>query len=240
LNALLDGEIEILQKREIEKHLENCVFCEAEYESLRAVGESLRQNLRVSAPFALDEKVLSAFQTFHREKRGEKAEKAEKAKMVWFGVPRFAFAAAFVLFALTSLAAFQIGRMSAGEVSILMPKVTDNQSLTVNQVTENSQAKDENSTSVKIVEVPVIREKIVKIPVYKETVVTRTIYRNAETRTEKNDGRKTFAAPVGGTNDSILSSRLKDNRYSTQVSLEGFQLVSELKPQIIKGENNEK
>ena len=116
----------------------------------------------------------------------------------------------------------------------------ENQSLTANQIAENNQTKDENPSLVKIVEVPVIQEKIIEIPVYKEKIVTRIIYKNGDRKTVNNAGKNDSVSPVGASNNSILSSRLRDNRYSTQVNLSGFQLVSELKPQIIKGEKNEK
>ena len=241
LDALLDGEIETAPKRTIENHLENCVSCGAEFSRLQMLGQTLKQNLTTAAPASLDAKIFSEFESFHAAKRAEKTlETAPKEKFGWFGIPRFALAAALVLFALTTFAAFQIGKMSAGKIIVETPQVIENQSLTASQVTENNQTKDENLSSIKIVEVPVIQEKIVKVPIYKEKIVTRIIYKNAERKTENNAGKNDSVSPVGASNNSILSSRLRDNRYSTQVNLSGFQLVSELKPQIIKGEKNEK
>ena len=241
LDALLDGEISISPQRAIENHLENCVYCRAEFNYLQKLGQTLKQNLTATAPASLNTKIFSEFEKFHAAKRSAKiSETAPTERIGWFGIPRFAFAAAIILFTLATFSAFQIGRMSADNIIVETPRVPENQSLTVNQNAENSPAKNEISPAAKIVEVPVIREKIVEIPVYKEKIVTRIIYKNAPVKSENNAGENTFIPPVGAANNLILSSRLKDNRYSTQVNLAGFQMVSQLKPQIIKGENNEK
>ena len=120
LDAFADGEIEFTQKRQIENHLEDCVSCQTQFENLRTIGKSAKQYLQVSAPAVLDEKVLTAFQTFHKEKQGEKK---DAEKIGWFGIPRLVFAAGLIFFALSVISAFQIGKMSAGEISVMMPPV---------------------------------------------------------------------------------------------------------------------
>ena len=242
LDALLDGEIETAPKRTIENHLENCVSCGAEFSRLQMLGQTLKYNwTTIAAPASLDAKIFSEFEKFHAAKRAEKTLAAAPQKKIgWFGIPRFAFAAALFLFALATLAAFQIGKMSAGKIIVEMPPVPENHTLTVDRNAGNNLAKDENSPPEKIVEIPVIREKIVEVPIYKERIVTRIIYKNSERKPENNGGSDNLISLPDAPNEPILSSRLKDNRYSTQVNLAGFQLVSELKPQIIKGESNEK
>lgn len=215
-DALLDGEVSFLQKREIEKHLENCVSCQTEYENLQAIGGILKQNLAISAPSFLDEKVFSEFKNFHPEK-------SPKEKIGWFGIPRFAFTTAMILFVLATISAFQIGRMSASEISIVMPEVQ-----------ENKTSNREKQTSIKIVEVPVFREKIVEVPVIREKIVTKTIYvnRNKEKETQPN---------VSAKNNFTLKSSVENNGYLTQTNLKDFQPVSEFKIKISKEEKeNEK
>lgn len=244
IDALLDGELETPQKRKIESHLESCAFCRTEFEHLSAVGTILKSATAISIPPTLDEKVLTAFRDLSDEKHCAKIGKfTETKKAGWFGIPRFAFAAALLLFALGITSAFQLGKMSGGEISVLMPEVqiTDNSfDRSKADFAENIQPNNENDAPLKPVEVPVIREKIVKVPVYTEKIVTRTVYKKAETKTEGNFPQENFSSRNRQPKESKLSSRLKDNRYSTQLNLEGFQIIRELKPQIIKGENDEK
>ena len=222
LDAFADGEIEFTQATQIENHLENCVSCKTEFEYLQTIGKSIKQNLQISAPAVLDEKVLTAFQTFHNEKR---VEKKSAEKIGWFGIPRFAFAAALILFALATISAFQIGRMSAGEISVVMPEVSEDKNISQNNT-------DIQKSPTQIVEVPVIREKIVEVQVIKEKILTKTVYVN------KNDkGRTTLPAKE----DYALKNKIEENKYLTRSNLEGFQPVSEMNLRISKEVNqNEK
>ena len=216
LDALLDGEVSFSQKREIENHLGMCVSCQTEYENLRTINGVLKQNLAISAPLSLDKKVFSEFKNFHAEKPKEKLQ-----KIGWFGIPRFAFATALILFTLGIISAFQIGKMSASEISVVMPEVQ-----------ENKIPNQEKTTSEKIVEVPVIREKIVEVPVIKEKIVTKIIYVNKDEKTDANFPAK---------KDFVLKNKIEDNKYLTRSNLEGFQPVSEMNLRISKEDNqNEK
>lgn len=215
LDAFLDAEIETSRKKKIESHLEDCLLCRTEFESLQTVGDSLRQNLFAAAPPALDDKILSAFENFHSQKRNVRA--AEKREKIgWFGIPRFAFAAALALFALTAVSAFQIGRMSAGEISIVLPQEQE-----IRVLPDVEQAKDEKIAPVKIVEVPVIKEKIVEVPVIK----TRTIYVEKENKSVPNAPAK---------DNFALKSSIEKNGYLTKTDLKDFQPVSEFKLKINK------
>ena len=223
LDALLDGEVEISKKREIENHLETCASCQKEFEYLQAFSQSLKRNLAVSAPPFLDAKVFKQFDDFHKEKASEKP---RKEKIGWFGIPRFAFAAAFLLLALGMFSAFQIGKLSASEVVVAMPEVRENRNLEGKDLA----SKDEKTEVVKIVEVPVIKEKIVEVPVIKEKIVTKTVYIN---RDKKNEIRPNSPSK----NNMALKNSVKDNGYFTQTSLKDFQPVSEFKLRINEEEN---
>lgn len=216
LDALLDGEAAIFQTEKIENHLENCFSCQTEFKNLQMLSRTLKQNLPVSAPAFLDEKIFSEFENFHAAKRAEKPqEKSSKEKIGWFGIPRFAFAAALVLFTLATISAFQIGRMSASEISLVMPEVQENTAV----------KQDEKSMPVKIVEVPVIREKIVEVPVIKEKIVTKKIYINQENAVENEDKSKVSTA---------LNEMKANNEYLTPIELKGFQPVAKIKARITK------
>ena len=221
LDAFFDDEIEFAQKRRVEKHLEKCSGCRTELENLQTIRKSVRRNPQVFAPVFLDAKMIRAFQNFHDEKRAGKSNKKQKSS--WFGIPRFAFAAALILFVLATISAFQLGRMSAGEISVVMPEIKENQNSPIIESAEEKQTKDENPAPVKIVEVPVIKEKIVEVPVIK----TRTICVEKENKTFSNDSAK---------DNFALKSSVENNGYLTRTDLKDFQPVSEFKLKINKEE----
>lgn len=233
LDAFVDGEIEISLAEGIKRHLENCAACQAEFKSLQVINGSLKQNLRVSAPAFLDEKVLSAFKAFHEEKRVEKVrEETQTEKIGWFGIQRFAFAATLILFALATISAFQIGKMSASEVSIVMPRIEENKALMTAEFAGSNPIMDERSIPTKFIEVPIVREKIIKVPVIKEKIVTKTIYADK-------DKENKVRSNVPAKNNLALKNSVKDNEYLTQTNLKGFQPVSDFKLKITKEENKD-
>lgn len=222
LDAFFDGEI--TSSKEIEAHLENCVSCQTSFANLQTISRAMKQNFAVSAPTLLGDKVMSAFQNYHEAKRREKVEKKQQTKKIgWFAIPRFAWAAILILFALGMISAFQIGKMSASEISVVMPEVQEN--INSNQI-ENEL--NTQKAEMKIVEVPVIREKIVEVPVIREKIFTKTVYVN---RTEKN----TNVLPTK--EDFALTNKIEDNKYLTRSNLEGFQPVSEMNLRVSKEEN---
>lgn len=221
LDAFADGEIETAERKKIEIHLEDCVSCKTELENLQLFGKALKQNLYVSAPASLDEKVLADFQNFHGGKRDEKI---ENKNLNWFGIPRLAFTSAMLLFAVAILSAFQIGRMSVGEKSAVMPPIQENNN-SFEVKTSDKEPPEEVNTAVKIVEVPVIKEKIVKVPVIKN----RIIY---VARDRKNEPVRNISAD----DNLALKSSVEKNGYLTRTNLKDFQPVSEIKFQINREE----
>lgn len=220
LNLLADDEIDFSQKEEIERHLQNCPSCQNSRKSLQFVGAFLKQP--VSAPANLDERVLDAFQKHHANK---KPLPILKEKRRFFGrifIPVPIFALVLAVFALAVGTAYQFGKISAAttitadkkDSEILPDKSSDTANLSP-------------QTSVKYIEVPVT--KIVKIPVIKEKPITRIIYR------DKN-AKKTFS-PINPKTPEIEAD--KNNQYLTEFDLRGFQVVSELKPRIIKEGKNQ-
>lgn len=229
LNEYFDDQIAVPKAREIELHLEKCASCRTNLENLQSVRSALKQSAPIIVPAFLNEKVLSAFKTFHAEKSRIKSETSpRKSKKSWFGIPRFAYAATFGLLVFTTFASFQLGKISGGN--------------SVNSTFETVKSvAPENKETIKIetVQVPVIQEKIIKVPVVREKIITRTIYKYVSAQDKKSVGNPVLPNKAD-TEQFTVKSRLRDNQYSTQINLEGFQLISELKPQIIKEENNEK
>ncbi len=235
LDAFFDGEIVPTQRDLIETHLENCGFCQTEFENLQSVKNVLKQSLPVSVPAVLDEKVMSAFQSFHNKQRASKIKEETKTEKIgWFAVPRFVFAVALVLFALATISAFQLGRMSVDQASVIVPQIKENNDLTTSKFAENNSENVQNANQIKIVEVPVIREKIVKVPVIEEKIVIKTVY---VTKDLENKPRTNLSE----NNRLALKNSVENNGYLTQTNLKGFQPVAEINLKISKeGDNNEK
>ncbi len=217
LAVLFDGEANGSEANDLRSHIESCGSCRKELMDQHSISANLKRLRPVSAPASLDEKVMRAFSSFHdRKKIPLAADEKRTETNGWFGIPRFAYAAALVLCALTAISAFQIGERWGRENRSGEPQITE---------TINFPAADENQT-VKIVEVPVVQEKIVRVPVFVEKVVTRTVL------VEKKTARTTKPR-----NDLTLRNSVQSNRYMTTANLTGFQPVSEFKAVISKKEN---
>jgi anti-sigma factor RsiW len=219
LDACLDGEIGRTQAASIGTHLEHCAVCRSEFENLQTVGSSVKRILPVTTNAAFDERMLAAFRTFHAPKRSVKEKPTRSG---WFNIPRFAFAAAFLLLAMFSALAFQIGRLSAATVVLSPP--ADDAGRTVTIPAENNKFTQKEP---EIIEVPVIKERIVEVPVIRERIVTRTVYVEKDTENPPGDQpEETFA----------LKNSVRDGEFLTQTNLEGFQPVAEIKVRITKKE----
>lgn len=219
LAAFFDYEIDFSTREKIESHLQHCVFCQNEYANLKNLSHSLKQNLPIPITSStLDKKVLSAFENFHQQKQEEKHQSFN-----WFGISKLAFASAFLLLALFSGLAFQIGRISASNVEISMPEINGNGQ------TNFDNKPMEQTPEIKIVEVPVVKEKIIKVRIIEEKIVTKTIYVEKKS---KNSVQK-FISPE---NMFALNSSVKDGEFLTTTNLDGFQPVSEIKATITKKE----
>ncbi|MCB1025726.1 MAG: hypothetical protein KDB79_15115 [Acidobacteria bacterium] len=220
LDILLDGEIHDFRHKKIESHLNICGSCRAKFESLQAISNSIRQTLPGAAPSSLDERVLKAFQDHHAKR--ESAPPEEKAG--WFQIPKLAFAAAFLLFALFCGAAFELGKLSANNVSVSVadinpaPKRIENADFGADHPGINE---PEQLVKTKFVKVPVIKEKIVT----KIACVDRDQITAHKTRKD-NSAQDTFA----------INNSINDKEFLTQTNLKDFQPVSEIKPIVTKQE----
>ncbi len=244
LGAFVDGEIDSFEKSSFESHIKICISCAEELRGMEKTGEAIRQALPTVAPAVLDQKVLGTFKSHHA-----KQETSEKSDVVgWFGIPRFAFAAGLLFAALSSVLAFQIGKLSANNVEIGQSTVDRTNSTLSDQASDTNQfAKDENRKPVvtKIVEVPVVQERIVKVPAVREKVVTQKVYLKSTPSCRTLSGRtqepfRDSASSSDSTNYQITSD-INPKVINTKGGEDSFQVVPDLSPQIVKkGETNEK
>jgi len=234
LEAFLDGEIEFSEKEKIGSHLGTCAKCQAEFRTFQTIGDTMKQTLPIVAPKVLDKKILNAFQSHHAEKQPvETVEEQEKAG--WFETPRFAFAAAFLLLALVSGFAFQIGRISVSSVQVSDSKIKkDNLPKTNRDETilgNTSESDVAQAVKTKIIEVPVIKERIVRVPVIREKILTRTVYLNRNQKAIRENSTN-----ISKDGNVALDNSVKDGEFLTHIDLKGFQPVSKIDPKITKKE----
>ena len=234
LDEFADGEMDFSKRKNIELHLLDCPNCKAEQEAFQTISHSIKRTLPIPAPSVLDAKVMNAFKNHHTTKQIVDTEE----KIGWFGIPKLAFATAFLLFTFFSVFTFQLGRMSVGNIeNVTSTQIENYQKIgtetELTNVSKNS-TNDENETQkivTKIVEVPVIKEKIIKIPVIKEKIITKTIYVN-----DKYKNRPKRSADVSTKSDFAINNSVKDGEVLTQTNLKGFEPVAVIKPKITKQE----
>lgn len=234
LDALLDDEIRFSEREKIGEHIKTCESCQTEFKNFQTISKSMKQSMPLIAPTYLDQKIIGAFENHHARKQTFETEE----KIGWFGIPKFAFATAFLLLAIFSGLAFQLGRISASSVEIATSVNRENIQGLPNKKTEKvlttksdfDEKVGKESPEIKIIKVPVVKEKIVKVPVVKEKIVTKIVYVDKQNLMKKRKNNKlpktTFA----------LNNSVKEAEFSTQTNLKDFQPVTEIKPQIIKKE----
>jgi hypothetical protein len=228
VNRLVDGELELANKRSVEVHLNKCRSCKRVFENTQAIGGILKRHLPPVAPSSrLDAIVMEAFYSKQKQRTTNAVQFWRHTIFGWLVIPRpVAFAFATVIFAALLGFAFQLGRISATDIQITMP--TDNLADAQTQPYDKVPPLVAENPAVKIVEVPVVREKI----------VTRFVYLNK--RSDTKNAVKT-AANNPPSNEFSMNDSIAENGYLTQTSLKGFQPVSKIKTTVIKGGNtNEK
>ncbi len=232
LEAFSDDEIGFSERENIASHLANCESCGSEFEGLKSLSKAMKNTLPMSASASLDAKVFEAFESHNAVATAVVTEEKQE-KIGWFGIPKLAFAAALLLLAMFSGFAFQLGRMSVGNVQENLAEkdrksVEENKSKSSEFVVTNKTDSEEKEKKVetKIVEVPVIKERIIKIPVVQEKIVTRTIYVDRNQKVNKPN--------LSGKDNLALNNSVKDGEFLTQTNLKDFQPVTEIKPKISK------
>ncbi len=229
IDSFIDGELSSPLGNKVEQHLKECRACEETFESLQALKRIIGKDISVPASSQIDERVMKAF-ALHQNNQQKK-----KWRSVVFGqiaIPKPAFALALLSFAVFTGLAFQLGKMSATDVRVVMPPMeTVNVSPQMSETNLLSKAVKESEN--KISDTAII--KFIEVPVVKEKIVTRVIYIHKQPG--KENSIKARSAKLQPDNFALNSS-VNENRYSTQVNLKTFQPVTEMKAKIIKKDEN--
>lgn len=207
IEALLDGELDEIEKDAIEHHLWICPSC-LELKERTAAFSCLLQSAVILEPSArLDERVFKSFKNHHVSQTFW-----QRTIFGIFAIPKPIFAAFLFITLVASWAAFQIGKLSSTDVSMTSPQLESN---------INPASITETKIQTVTVEVPVIREK----------TVTRVVYIR-ENKNPKKEKEK-FIIPAQN-NSPLFSSTVADNGFYTDVSLKGFEPSAEISAKIIK------
>lgn len=222
---LLDNEIELANKLEIEAHLEVCELCRVDFETLQNTQKLLKKQPQILPTMSFDNRVLQAFET----RKSEKLEPPKSWFAGLFAIPKPALGFAVTLFTLALGLTFLLGRMSvSSSPQIIAEKTANSESKqdeiklsTVKPVKEEVISTPEIKTVIKYVEVPVIKEKIVE----------RIVYLNKPNQKKEIENINIKNPPTIEKNDKIAS----------QFNLKDLQPVANVTYKIIrKGETNEK
>jgi hypothetical protein len=226
VNRLVDDELDLPVKKSVQAHLDECRSCERFFENTQSVGGILRNCLPPIAPSSrLDALVMEAFYSKQKQPISNAPQSWLHMIFGWFVIPRpIAFAFTAVIFAALLGLTFQLGRISATDVQMTMP--TDNSAALQMQPSVKIPPVVAETPAIKIVEVPVIREKI----------VTRFVYLNKQSG-DKNAFKT--ARSNQQSNELLMNDSIAENGFLTQTKLKGFQPVSKIKTTIIKGGNTD-
>ncbi len=223
VNRLIDDELEFQVRKSVEAHLDDCHSCKRVFERTQGIGGILKDFLPPVAPSnRLDALVMEAFYSKQKQPVSNAPQSSRLHTIFgWLAIPRLvSLAFATIIFAALLGLTFQLGRISATDVQITMPTGS----------LAGLQTQPSDKISLVIPETPAI--KIVKIPVVREKIVTRFVYLNKrigeknEIKTNRNNSQ---------TNELLMNDSIAENGYLTQTSLKGFQPVSKIKTMVIKG-----
>lgn len=226
VNRLIDDELELPVKKSMQSHIDECHSCKRVFENTQSVGGMLKSWLPSVAPSShLDALVMEAFYSKQKQHISNAPQSWLHKIFGWFVIPRpVAVAFAAVIFAALLGFTFQLGRNSATDVQMTMPM--DNLTALQTQPSDKILPVALETPAIKIVEVPVVREKI----------VTRFVYLNK--RSGEKNAVKT-ARSNQQSNELSMNDSIAENSYLTQTKLKGFQPVSKIKATIIKGGNTD-
>lgn len=224
VNWLVDDELESSVKRSVKDHLGECHSCRRVFESMQAVRGTLKNYLPpIAPPSRLDALVMEAFYSKQKQPASSTPQSWLQTIFGRLAIPKpAALTFATVVFAALFGFAFQLGRISATDIQMTMP-ADSSAMLQTPPFDKISPVAAAETPAVKIVEVPVVREKI----------VTRFVYLNKR-RGERSEVKTARSNPPPP-NESLMNDSIAENGYLTQTNLKGFQPVSNIKTSIIKG-----
>lgn len=224
-----NDELDFANRQKIENHLKECRECRREFEELQNARRLLKNLPAVYASAQFDRRMMKTFQNYRKKQQKKKARMNFRTTVFAnFSISKPAFAFGLLALAVFTGSAFQLGRMSAPNIEIAEK--------TINQPAKPNEANQVVQIIEKRVEIPVI--KIVEVPVYREKLVERVVYkeRKAVKSSDKGESRKT---DFNFQNTATFIQT--DDETFTPINLKDFQPVSEIKINIVKkGEKNEK
>ena len=235
IEEFYDGEIDLHLKSRVESHIALCPLCGADFERVRGLDRLLEKSSAPPTPsILLDQKLMAAFERHHKE--------PEKSPAWWqrifvgsLSIPKPAFAAALIVFAVAVTAANIIGRYAAAssEISAISPVPTTVVSVPL---------PPEIIEKIKIVEVPVVKERVVTRVVYVDQKSSGAVLAEKSLLAKnKADGNKQEPVVKEDNFNLAMNGSVEDGGYVTRANLIGFQPPEELKTRIIReSKTNEK
>ena len=239
-DGLAYGEISSSTKMMVESHLKACVSCQQDLSALQTIGKTVRQVSPIVAPILLDKRVLSAFQNHHAKKGTSSGDE----KLGWFGIPRLAFATAFLALILFSALAFQLGKISATETTIYLPLNAENMPSLDKKELPLETATDTQGEKARMIVPTLTAERIVKVPIYRDRIVTKTVYLKSKELIRKatlERLRKYGKSKRSSGSNFQVTSDINPQIIPTEDTKSDFRIAPDLNPKVIKkGETNEK
>lgn len=231
LDDFVNDDLDFAVQRNVELHLHECPFCQSETEELQKTNVTLKNLAPIAPSKQFDERMLQAFR---QHQQNQIKPSFWTAFFANFSISKPALACALLTFAVVSILAFQLGRITS--------KSTET-AKTSDIIQTNS---SENNLPVQIVEkrIEIPITKIIEVPIYKEKIVNRIIYKDREVskplkipnvkeneiRDDKFDSQNTAVTYIQNGNETY-----------TPINLKSFQPVLEIKMDVIKkGKDNEK
>lgn len=205
LSALYDGELDSSEREITNTHLSDCVSCQEMFKRMKRIGVGIKQSLPQSTPKDLDSHILFMHRQLPKEKQ-------QQVKAVgWFGIPGFVFGIGLIIFGLTAVSAFQLGVIYSENTSpAIIHNNASNQQLDDKSMLVAEKPKIESKT---------LKERIAEVPIIKTKYVTRVVYRKADPRYKR----------------SNRVTQINDNSFTKNIrTSQRFELVSEIKPKILK------
>jgi Putative zinc-finger len=210
--ALHDGALDSEIMKRVEDHLSACPSCGAELARLRIVSDLLQRS-RIPAPSpSLDVRLMSAFV--------RKQQKLARARFTWsrafigsVSIPKPALLMAAVIIAIAIVAAVKVGMITSTPIIVETALPTGASPRPQDGVPGAAE-------KMKIVEVPVVREKV------------RTIY--VDERHRDGGRRQNMLTDMSSRgHDPAMSSSVGEKGYFTRANLLGFLPSGEMRTRII-------
>ena len=210
--ALHDGALDSETMKRVEDHLSACPSCGAELARLQIVSDLLQRS-RIPAPSpGLEVRLMSAF-VHKQQKVARERFRWSRAFIGSVSIPKPALLMAAVIIAIAIVAAVKVGMMTSTPIIV-------ERALPSGASPGPQDGEPRAAEKIRIVEVPVVREKV------------RTIY--VDERHRHGGRRQNILADVSpGGHDPAMSSSVGEKGYFTHANLLGFLPSSEMRTRII-------